>query len=41
MTPELEKLLGRVEKDIKHNRNIVGPFKTAKEMNTYLDLHNK
>lgn len=37
MTPELEKLLGRVEKDIQNNRNIVGPFKSAKEANDYLD----
>ena len=37
MTPELEKLLDRVEEDIKHNRNIVGPFKTAKEADKYLD----
>ena len=37
MTPELEKLLDRVEEDIKHNRNIIGPFKNAKEANDYLD----
>lgn len=37
MTPELEKLVAKVEEDIKHNRNIVGPFKTAKEANDYLD----
>ncbi|EKD57676.1 MAG: hypothetical protein ACD_57C00192G0009 [uncultured bacterium] len=37
MTPELEKLLDRVEEDIKHNRNIVGPFKSAKAANEYLD----
>lgn len=37
MTPELEKLLDRVEEDIKHNRNLVGPFKNAKEANDYLD----
>jgi len=37
MKPELEKLLGKVEEDIKNNRNIVGPFKTAKEADEYLD----
>ncbi|MDP2585624.1 MAG: type II toxin-antitoxin system RelB/DinJ family antitoxin [Candidatus Levybacteria bacterium] len=37
MTPELEKLLDRVEEDIKHNRNIVGPFHNAEEMDRYLD----
>lgn len=37
MTPELEKLLDRVEEDIKHNRNLSPRFKSAKEMNEYLD----
>lgn len=37
MTPELEKLLEKVEEDIKNDRNLVGPFKTAKEANDYLD----
>ena len=37
MTPELEKLLGRVEEDIKHNRNLSPAFKTAKEATEYLD----
>jgi len=37
MTPELEKLLDKVEEDIKHKRNLVGPFKNAKEANDYLD----
>lgn len=37
MTSELEKLLDRVEEDIKNNRNLIGPFKTAKEANEYLD----
>ena len=37
MTPELEKLLGRVEKDIKNNKNLVGPFYSAEEMDKYLD----
>lgn len=37
MIPELEKLLEKVERDIRNNKNIVGPFKSAKEMNDYLD----
>ena len=37
MTPELEKLIGRVRKDFKNNRNISGPFSTAEEMDKYLD----
>lgn len=37
MTPELEKYLEKVEEDIKHHRNLVGPFKTAKQANDYLD----
>jgi addiction module RelB/DinJ family antitoxin len=37
MTPELEKLLDTVEDDIKYNRNIVGPFSSAREMDEYLD----
>ena len=37
MTPELEKRLEKVEEDIKHNRNLSPRFKTAKEMNKYLD----
>lgn len=37
MTPELEKLLGKVEVDIKNNRNIDGPFYDGKEMDKYLD----
>lgn len=37
MTPELEKLLDRVERDIKNKKNMVGPFKTAEEANKYLD----
>jgi len=37
MTPELEKLLDKVEEDIKNKRNIVGPFSTAEEMDKYLD----
>lgn len=37
MTPELEKYLEKVEEDIKHHRNIVGPFSTPEEMDRYLD----
>jgi addiction module RelB/DinJ family antitoxin len=37
MTPELEKLLDKVEDDIKHNRNLSPRFKTAKAANAYLD----
>lgn len=37
MTPELEKLLDKVEEDIKHNRNLSPAFKNAKEMDRYLD----
>ena len=37
MTPELEKLLDKVEEDIKNKRNLVGPFSTAREMDEYLD----
>lgn len=37
MTPELEKLLGKVEEDIKKGRNLSPAFKNAKEMNEYLD----
>lgn len=37
MTPELEKLLGPIEEDIKHGRNLSPGFKTAKEMDKYLD----
>lgn len=37
MTPELEKIVARVEEDIKQNRNIDGPFYSAEEMDKYLD----
>lgn len=37
MTPELEKIIAKVEKDIKHNRNIFGPFETPEEMDKFLD----
>ena len=37
MTPEFEKYLGGIEKDIKNNRNIVGPFYNADEFMEYLN----
>lgn len=37
MTPELEKLLDKVEQDIKNKRNLAGPFSAPKEMDRYLD----
>lgn len=37
MTPEFEKLLGPIEEDIKHGRNLSPAFKNAEEMNKYLD----
>ncbi|PJE73744.1 MAG: hypothetical protein COV02_00835 [Candidatus Terrybacteria bacterium CG10_big_fil_rev_8_21_14_0_10_41_10] len=37
MTRALENVLGKVENDIKNKKNIVGPFRTAEEMNKYLD----
>ncbi|HZQ29714.1 MAG TPA: hypothetical protein VFA93_01380 [Patescibacteria group bacterium] len=37
MTPEFEKYLGKVEEDIKNDRNIAGPFYSAEEMDKYLD----
>ena len=37
MTPELEKYLGPVDKDIKKGRNLSPAFSTAEEMDEYLD----
>lgn len=37
MTPYLENILGKVEKDIDENKNMTKTFKTAKEANAYLD----
>lgn len=37
MTPEFEKYLEGIEEDIKHQRNLVGPFNSATEANEYLD----
>ncbi|MFH1423940.1 MAG: hypothetical protein ABIG29_03260 [Candidatus Nealsonbacteria bacterium] len=37
MTPELERLIGKVEEDFKNKRNISGPFSTPEEMDAYLN----
>ena len=37
MTPRLEKIISRVEKDIKLGRNLSPAFTSAKEMDDYLD----
>lgn len=37
MTAELEKILGKVEDDIKNKRNLSKAFSTASEMDEYLD----
>jgi addiction module RelB/DinJ family antitoxin len=37
MTPELESLLGKVEKDIKFGDNLSPAFANAKDMDKYLD----
>jgi len=37
MTPKLEKIIAKVEKDIKSKKNIYGPFHSAKEANEFLD----
>lgn len=37
MTPKLEKLLERVEKDLRTGKNLVGPFSSAHEMDEYLN----
>lgn len=37
MSSNLEKLLAGVEEDVKYGKNMAGPFKTAKEMDAYLD----
>ena len=36
MTPELEKILGPIEKDIKENKNISKGFSSVKEINDFL-----
>ena len=35
--PEIGKLLKQASQDYKQKKNITGPFKTAKEMDAYLD----
>ena len=37
MTPEFEKLLGPIEEDIKHGRNLSPAFSSPEEMDKYLD----
>lgn len=37
MTPELEKILGGIEKDIKAKKNISRGFSSPKALNDYLD----
>lgn len=37
MTPELERLLGKVEEDIKNNRNLSPVFEKKDEMDKYLE----
>lgn len=36
MSPKLEERLAEIEEDIKHGKNLAGPFKTAKEAIKYL-----
>lgn len=40
ITPELEKLLDKVEDDIKHDRNLSLSFESGEEMDKYLDSTN-
>jgi addiction module RelB/DinJ family antitoxin len=37
MTPELERLLGPIEADIKKSRNLSPAFESGEEMDKYLD----
>lgn len=37
MTPKLEKIVEKVEKDLKTGKNIFGPFHSAEEANEFLD----
>ena len=37
MTPELETLLGQVEKDLNEKRNLSRPLRTADEVRAHLD----
>lgn len=40
MTAELERLLGKVEKDIKKGRNLSPSFTNGKEMDKYLEAQS-
>lgn len=37
ITPEFEKLLGKIDEDIKNRKNLIGPFTSSEEMDKYLD----
>ena len=37
MSPELEKFLGKVEKDIAAGKNFSGPFSSGEEMDSWLN----
>lgn len=37
MSPELEKFLGRVEKDIAKGKNFAGPFSSGEDMDRWLN----
>ena len=37
MTPELERLLGHIEEDIRKNRNLSSAFEDGEKMDKYLD----
>ncbi|OGM02185.1 hypothetical protein A2115_01590 [Candidatus Woesebacteria bacterium GWA1_41_8] len=37
MTPELERLLGPIEEDIRKNRNLSSAFEDGEKMDKYLD----
>lgn len=41
MTAELERLLGKVEKDIQKGRNLSPSFANGKEMDKYLEANSK
>lgn len=37
MTPALEKKLAKIDKDIKTGKNLVGPFRTAEELDQFFN----
>ncbi len=41
MTSYLEKILGKVENDLKEGKNLHGPFKSPEEMDKFLDSLKK